>query len=145
MVQNQSISQETPHKLSTTTLHPPDPVFWRSRDDIQRVLHCCEKLTRELTFACANYKGPSLLWMSQQKDPSREPPSLLKSSSDSGPLACRTALLVASSMWRVHLSAFTSAGDHQVHIKVAGCGMSSVETWDITEGGKVPPSQTCGL
>lgn len=74
--------------------HPPNLVSWRSRADIKKVIHRCEKLTRELIFACADFKRPSLLWMSQQKDPSKEPQSLLKSSGNSGLLALKMAFLV---------------------------------------------------
>lgn len=84
--------------------------------------------------------------MSQQKDPSREPSPPLKSSSDSGLLACKMAFLVASSTWLVHLSAFTTDGDHQEHVKAAsGYRMSTVGTWGIKEGSKVSPSQMCGF
>lgn len=127
-------------------LHPPEPVFCRSKADKQRVLHRCEKLVGELTFGSTGYKRPSLLWMSQQKDPSREPLPPLKSSDDSGLLACKTAFLVASGTWLIHLSAFTSDDDRQEHVKVArGYRMRRVGTWDITEGSKVSISQMCGF
>lgn len=91
VVQNQSISQETLHKLLITTLHPPDPVF-QSRPGTQRPSSSVNSYPESLPLHALTAKGPHC------KRTPGEPPSLLQSSVDSGLLACKVAFLVASAM-----------------------------------------------
>lgn len=71
VVQNQSISQETLHKLLITTASSRPTLskqIWHTE-----ALQLCEQLSRELTFACTDCKRPLL-----QKDSWRTTISLAK-------------------------------------------------------------------